>query len=643
MVESPSPEPLMNRTRGLSAPGLLFAAVVLSSAAAAQQPARLVEDLGDPERGAAAAQALLDLREQAVPALQGLIEEWQVRKARDLDRMRAALEVIDLLGEVAAPLKAPLVDVITAQNNGNDKLLVPILTTVGSLTPYGDKVEFHNLFHFSMVASDKDKGATFTAIFRYRERDEARVTDLPSARQCLSANKVFAREVAAEMLGRLGSAEDAVALRDRLLARDERPIGWDQVKHNGFVVPVEDRFALFGGLALVRLAPEDSVSVIGHAMVARHHPYVARRKQALLALTRFGPDVEVAVPELIAVAAGEEPKLAAEALKVLGMAGKSVGQHLRTIDALERHENGLVARLAGSLAARLRAMGCEAPAVAAGVGDEPAAVVALRAAVAALGDAPEAAAAVLAAEQQIAADPDAAWPLLLERLQRELQTAPEALIRCIAEQGRRRPEKERLELRSVLAMTGDRWSTPFCSSHSGGRAMTEASRDAYGVLTVGSPESVDEVAGLLGDDNVTVRLAAARLCARRSAEVNKAGPGLRDALWRAVSREHPAKSQFDQGGGSRTTFTLDLDDQIRAAAAAALRDTDQPPERHPSLLSRVLRYDNGAAVAAAVTKFGAAADRADLERAAKDDARPEVAKAAQQVLEQRGDKQQGDK
>ncbi|MCB9884259.1 MAG: hypothetical protein H6838_02140 [Planctomycetes bacterium] len=617
---------------------LLFAAAALSPPTAAQEAVRLLDGLGDPERGAAAAQALLELREQAVPALQGLIEEWQVRQPRDLERMRAALQVVDLLGETAASLKSPLVEAITGQNTNDDKLLVSILTTIGSLTPYGDKVEFHNLFHFSMVASDKEKGATFTAIYRYRERDEAKVTDLESARRCLQDDKIFAREVAAEFLGRLGTAEDAAALRDRLLARDQRPKGWDQVKHNGFVVPVEDRFSLFGGLALVRLAPEDSVSIIGHAMVARHHPYPARRRQALLALTRFGPEVEVAVPELIAVATGGEPKLAAEALKVLGMAGKSVGRHLRAIDALEQHEDQLVARLAGSLAARLRAMGCEAPPATAAADEASRKLAAMREAVAAIDGRPREAAPVRAAEQLIAADPDTAWPLLMERLQREMQNTPDALIRCMAELGSRRPEAERLELRSVLVMTGDRWSTPFCSSHSGGRGMTDTSRDAYGVLTVGAPEHLDDVAALLTDDNAAVRLAAARLCARRAAEVGAAGAPLRDALWRAVSGDHPAKSQFDQGGGSRTTLPLDLGDEIRAAAAAALRETEQPQERHGELVRRALLHGADGEVAAAVLKFGAAADRADLERAAKNISRKEVAAAAKQVLEQRGDK-----
>lgn len=615
----------------------LLLALTVGAALPGQEAVRLVQDLGDAERGSAAAAALLALGEKAVPTLQDLIEAWQVRQPEDLARMTAALGVVDLLGEKGATLKGPLVDVITGQRDGATKLLVPILNTVGSLTPYGDKVEFHNLFHFSIVASGDDKKESFVAIYRYRERDDAKVADLESARRCLEGDRIFAREVAAEVLGKMGERADAEALRDRLLDRDRRPYGWDKVKHNGFVVPVDDRFALFAGLALVRLAPEDSVSVIGHAMVARHHPHVARRKQALQALARFGPDVEVAVPELMAVATGGEASLAAEALKVLGMAGKSVGQHLRTIDGLEQHPDKLVARLAASLAARLRAMGCETMVVDTAAEREAAQLAALRAAVEALDDDPAHGAAVSAAEQKLAAAPDAAWPLLQERLQRRFQDAPEALVRCIAALGRTRPEADRLEMRGILVMTGDRWSTPFCSSHSGGREMTAAAQEAYGVLTIGAPERLASVIGGLSENNVAVRLAAARLCAQRADEVD-ANPALREALWQAAVADHPQQSTFDQGDRSSTQVALDRGDDIRAAAAAALRETEQPAERHDELLRWVLRHDAAGAVAAAVKRFGAAGDRADLERAAKDTLRPEVAKAAQEVLAQRAGK-----
>lgn len=620
---------------------LLAGVLSLVAGAAAQQPARLIEELGDPARAQAAAAALLELGDQALPALQELFEAWQTRSPEQQECLRQALRVTALLGERAAPLKSVLIDLVTSQEGGRFapgrnkvKSLVPdVMAAVASLTPYGDKVEFHNLFHFTVVGTGEEKGRSFAAVYRYRERDEARADTVEAARQRLAEDKIFAREVAAETLGRLGSIEDAELLRDRLLARNTQPVGWDALKHNGFVVPTEDQFFLCAGRALVRLAPQDSVSVIGHAMVARHHPFTAVRKRALLALTRFGPDVSVAIPELMAVATEGEPELAAEALKVLGMAGRDVGQHLVAIDRLATALDPHVARLAIGLAARLRAMGCEAPANPEETAESEL-ITRLRVAVDALNDNGEAGE-VLAAEQQLIAAPEAAWPLLLARMQRDVTTAPDALIRCLAAIGKHREVDERMQMRSIVATTGDRWSAPYFSSSSGGRAMTGAARDAYGVLTVGVPEAVQDVAAFLTDENVAVRLAAARQCAGRAEQVAAASAQVHEALWQAVVDDHPAKSPFQQGDRNRAMITLDLSVQIKAAAAVALRASEQPRDRHDDLLRHALCFEDSAAVAAAIKWFGEAADRADLERAAEDKARPDVAEAAKQELDRR--------
>ena len=618
-------------------------ALALITAAPAQDWLRHVNALGDPTAGEAAERALLALGPGAVPALEQVVEAWDLSTQREKERILAMLRVVDLLGPDAADLNPALGRLVIDGNGravqaiGDSPVLPMLLQAVASVTPYGEELEFHLLFHHSMVQStDTGKAAVFRNIYRFRKRADAKIESLEQARQHVIDNEIFTREVGAEVIFRDGKMREAVLLRDRLLDRENEPKGRKALKHNGFPFQVEDDFALRAARAIIRIAPDDPVSVIAFAVIAERHPHQQARLAAMRSLARFGPEVEVAIPEIIAVIQGADPALVAEALKVLGMAGKGVGRHLAAIDALAQDENATVARFANSLARRLRAMGCEV----AKTDVEAVAAAATRRAIAAaipsLASDDDGVAA--AAEAVVEAEPDLALPLLLDAFRADQASASPRLLRCIGRVGATREHEERVELSQGIATTGTRWTGPSFSFSSGGDTLDRPRRDAYARLRIGSCERIGELAQHLEDDNTHMRLVAARIAIARHREVAGAdADALRRALWQAVNSKHPENSKFDLGNGNSNEEVTEYGDEVQGAAAIALLGTTQANGHDATLLRCALRHPDAADVVRALQAWGAGAERSTLEQAAKDE-RDAVARAAMAALEQRGDK-----
>jgi hypothetical protein len=605
----------------------------LAMALVAQEPVRWVAELGDAERGEAAERALIAAGTKAVPALQELLEAFDVSTPRDQDRLRAALRVADLLGEDGAELLPTLMAASSRRRNALHRDLVQ---AAGSLTPYAPCAQWHT-FWSGGTGDAEERTANFVLTARLMTRSQTKIPDAAEARDRLRRDQLFEREVAAEVLGKLRDAEAIDALSQRLLERDKAPAGADLMRYNGFPLPTRDGFALRAAMALVRIAPDDPRSAIGHAVLAVEHPHRTVRQEALRALAGFGPASAVAIPELLKLATGDDPAVAIEALKALGMAGKDVGNELATIDRLAASGSGALARVAGSLAARLRAMGCEPRAETAGPADaDPATTARLQRAVAALAGSDEAAA--TAAEAELLADPAASWPLLVLRYRENLRAGPERIVQVMGRVGRQLDKETTEVVRGALATTGDSWAAPRWSASSGGGGLRACDYTAYAELTVGKPGPLADLLPFLSHGNAAVRLVAARDLAARSAEIAAAPPTEAEptvkALLEAARGTHPEQSPFERGRGGTMTTKLALGPEIRAAAAAALLPLDHEPPLQAELLRAILGHPDVALVAKAVARWGPAAATSDLEEATKD-SRPPVAEAARTVLEQR--------
>lgn len=598
-----------------------FAAALASLAAlaAAQDPAQCLRDLGDPARSEAAEIALVQLGSKAVKPLDDFLLAFDAGADGAQARLRAALRAIDLLGPEAAELQSSL---DTLACDPTMPALVEVIWTRGSLAPYSGSQEWSNAF-LKVVGGHQDRGRLFPAFQRHAQRVSVpKGGSVEQLLERLQQDRLFEREVVAELLGRSGDRAAVEPLRQRLLDRATEPQGWDSLKHNGFVVPMVDGFRLRAAEALLRLAPDDPRAAVALGMRALLHPHRSVRLAALQALGSLGPFAEEAVPELLQVAHGADPALAAEALKVLGMSGTRAPECLAAAEALAQSRDAEVQKRARSLAARLRAMKVELPPPGT-VKTDPA----LAAAVAALGDAQRG----VEAAAKVQAVGASAVPLLRQRLSAEGEQVPDAVLRSLARAGRGLELLARTELREqVMQRHGQNWSAPSMSSSSGGGAVTGLDREVYAELTIGEPATLDGLAAFLLDDNAFVRLQAARRLAARGAEVQKQA-AVQQAVLQAARGEHPQQSTFETQRHNRETADSRLDQPIQAAAAAALVGVGLPAAVQQELLPKVLAFEDGEVVASALRRWGTAAGLTAL-RGALDDERDAVAIAAAEAI-----------
>jgi len=607
----------------------------------AQNLTRQVEALGDPEHGEAAERELLAAGAKGAAALQELLEALDTSSPRQLARLHAALRVVHLMGENAAEL-SPILQ--AHSNRRNRELHRALLLAAGSLAPYQD---LSNSWHSWWSGSNNEDLATRTDSFvltaRLMARSQTQVGDASTALRLLERDQMFQREVAAEQLGKLRATEAIEPLAKRLRERHRPCADAASLSHNGVQIEYPDQFALRAALALTQIAAEDPRSAIGHAVLAVEHPHRSRRMEALRALAMLGPEASDAIPDLMLVAESNDPGLAAEALKVLGMLGEAAGNELRRIEALTTHQHALVARLAGALATRLRAMGCTPPAETEGVRTEgpPAG---FQQAIALLLESRFSAEAAAEAEALLATDVAAAVPLLLQALRQVKRPAPEALVETIGRLGRLADPNVRVQLTYCVASTGDNWSAPRWSASSGGSSLRRCDWLAYAELTVGVQSTIAGLLPFLADKNAAIRLVASQQLSSRSGEfqqlANEDREAVVNALLNAVRDDQPTQNEFRSGPNRTTSVRFDLGTEIRAAAAVGLLELDLETPLHGELMRAAKSHPDVAVQLRAITRWGPAAATTDLEELAQS-SKPGIAAAAAAILAARkADKQQ---
>lgn len=599
-------------------------ALTMATGLRAQQPARWIEELGDPERSEAAECALVALGEAANKPLAQLFEDWDTTGTRAKDRLRAALRVVDLLGATAAPQA----EILSSRGQSSQPgLHLELIGAISSLAPYASLGQWHMLYHYAMNdARGEAKRDLFVATMRLSARSRPAIKDPATALARLADDEVFVRECAAEFLGRAKDTSAIEPLRNRLRDRQKAPKGADQLQHNGFPMPFEDQFRLRAGMALMQLGPQDGRCAIGFGNVALLHPHRSVRLTALRSMASFGTDCADAVPELLAIAEGPDAELAAEALKNLGMAGDAAASSLARIQALTSHGNDQVQKRATSLARRLQAMGAT---VTPPAPPDPL-VLELTTLVAGLSDTSEDFA---AASARLLANPEPGWSLLFDRYRHENRKSPQRLVDLLVELAFDRQQEDRDRLRAIVCTSGESWTSPYLSTYTGSNAPDEKIAALYAKLLVGKVGPLAELAKFLEHDNAAVRLFAARELGRRSSEVARTeNAAICDLLKTAANTAHPDKSKFHLGLHQEATQEMQPTTEIQAAAAAALLDCPIEAGQRNALLQKLLAGKEAAAVILGIERWGTAEATEALQNAAKDPRQP-VKLAAEQALE----------
>lgn len=615
----------------------LLSPVAAQAQVPAQELARWLADLGHAKLSEAAERKLIAIGDKAVKPLRSQLKTWSVSTPADIARCSAILRVISLIGQDAAPLAA---DVKKCGMDDAGQLLPQILDTLASLEPHtGDLPWRDDYFEKVQRLTPAVKAMAMGSIVRLKDRQWMRVPgnlmglDNLSMREALAKDVFGVREIAAESLAKLGDPSAIDLLHKRLLDRDRQPVGWDQLSHNGFLVPLQDEFALRASMALTKLAPIDPRTAIGYANVALHHPHHSVRLESLQQLARLGSAATDTIPELLALAKLDDPSLAVEALKLLGMAGKDVGRHLNDIDELASNGRGTAPRLAKGLAARLRAMGCTAPTI-------DAQAIARAQVVRRMVDKLDSSA-TPEIISKLAADP-AAWPLLRDRIQKSGLQAPVGTFEVIVQLAWLMPEVERTRMRYCLALIGyNHWESARMCSSSSGPERTRAQHFWNAQLLVDPRATPEQLRLLLSDQNPYIRLVALQALAKQEAEWaenREVHLAVRTALLHAATRQHPTKFQVDRSRHYKETGRADIDKELKTAAAEALVLFRIETNRISTLLNAVMRSKHEDKIVNALGNWSNQGGRptrimlSKLQRLA-DDQRPAVAAAAKAAFE----------
>lgn len=587
-----------------------------------QEYVRWVKDLGDQERSEAAERKLLAMGDKVLRPLEEQLQQWGPDMGEE--RCLALLRIIRLLGHRAEPLAGSLKTCIT---DWSGKFLPEAVQALASLEPWAGDNEWHTLFHQSIGGSVEQKGLAFAAFARLTSRQALRQRDTLEQLQVeLKKDRFATRAAAAEMMGKLGDKAAVDLLHKRLLDRETKPKNWDQLRHNGFVIPMEDEFGLQAGLAMIKLAPSDPRTAVGYANVALHHPHASVRLEMIRQMAQLGPAAADAIPELMLLARSSDSKIATEALKLLGMAGSNVGEHLSEIRRLAKRDTGAAANIANSLAKRLVAMGAkEAAAPQPDEGRKK-----LTQQISKLDDktADE-------VRSELAANP-LAWELLLERFRKELRETPDVVFDVLARAAWSRSEKERQDLiYCVAGLGGDTWHANMMSSSSGGSSLTATHKMTYARLHVDPSLDLQQLSDLLEDDNGLVRLVAIQVLTERAQEWaggTDKHVELRDRLLKAATSKHPAKMKLQIAKNHTSSTQVNTTRMVRIAAAESLADFVLPADKSGPLLKTILRGKDEKLIVKAIAKWGRDDSRKELEAAANDN-RESVAAAAKAALE----------
>ncbi|MGK0302802.1 MAG: hypothetical protein ACI89X_003688 [Planctomycetota bacterium] len=571
-------------------------ASALLSPLPAQEYLRWLQDLGDEQKSEAAERALVAMGPKAIRPLGEQIYKWDTSNKRERARCIALLRVVSLLGEDAASLSSNLKQCGLEESC---PLVPEIADTLATLEPYADNNTWYELFHQSISSIDNAKGRAMRAFVRMVSRQRVKKRHTFEALKIELAKDGFgAREVVAEALAKLGDKDAIDLLHQRLLNRDKQPKGADQLLHNGWVVPLEDEFGLRASNALIALAPSDSRAAVGYANRALHHPHRSVRLEALRQMAQLGPAASDAIPELMHIASQDDPAMALEALKLLGMAGKNVGKYLLAIDSLAITDKGPAARVAKGLAARLRAMGCEPTTVDVEAQTLEAKLARLDKA---LDESPD-----TALLEQIATT-KGMWPRLSKRFRKGRAKTPDMVFELIARVGWLRREDERTKMRGCLALaTGEHWHTSSMSSATGGSGMTNMHFTTHARLVVDPSSKPDELVKLMDDVNPFIREVVAQLLASRASDWAKGSTdykAVHAVLLDAATAKHPKKFKIGQTNSFISTQTKQRTRQVQIAAAEALANCTVPNAKAVKLLKAVVQSTNEALVVKAIENW----------------------------------------
>jgi hypothetical protein len=298
---------------------------------------KLIQQLGDEAGWVSASKEFRAIGEPAVkPLLSAIGVDGSIK---DTPLTRRALDVLGSMGPTAKAAYSKLYD---AAPECEPKIYVHLLHTLGDLVPYSESQGNQGAEQALLQASkgwiramDRNKRREWSREYsRFRARlmvdPDAGLGDMLDE---LKKNRVFRREVAAEVLGRMGAkAEGAIPILASCL-RQQRSRDLDDFRSRA-------------AEAMIQIAPNDPRCAVAYSYRLMQAPTETERAEAALRIGAFGKAAKTEVKTLITSAATSYQKsdrVRCESITALGMIGPDAKDAIPELKRLSESKNTAIA------------------------------------------------------------------------------------------------------------------------------------------------------------------------------------------------------------------------------------------------------------------------------------------------------------
>jgi HEAT repeat protein len=310
---------------------------------------KLIAQLADNSRWGDAARKPRRIGEPAVKPLLAAIQEDE-DGIQDTPLARRVLETLGSMGPAAEEAYSELFEEV---GRCEPKIYIRLLSTLADLVPYseaqGNQAAVQTLVQASMgtiqAMGQQDRRRWSSAYQRFA----ARVAVDPDAGleamiDELKRSRPYRREVAAEVLGRMGKkATSAIPALSNALRGGGRTRTTARRVVRSSRVRGQDDFPRRAAEAMIRIAPRDARCAVAYGHRLKHANGENERAEAALRIGSFGEAAKGEVRTLIAALRDKSQRVRCETVTALGMIGPDAKAAIPKLRRLSESDNKALA------------------------------------------------------------------------------------------------------------------------------------------------------------------------------------------------------------------------------------------------------------------------------------------------------------
>ena len=285
----------------------------------------------------------------AKPLLAALSKDGEIKHTK------RALRILEVLGTMGPDAEEAYSELADSVGQCDPDMFIPIWHTLADLVPYVDGPKGPNAAQGLLQASigvirdlkGKDRSRWSAEYNRFNLRSQVEPqAGLKAMIEELDRGQMFKREVAAEVVGRMGKqAIDAIPSLAKALGGKATTKRRTRVVRTATVYARQraDDFQPRAAAAMIAIAPGDPRCAVAYGWRVQHGASATERAQAALRLGSFGKASADQVPELIAALGDETPRVVWEVITALGMIGPSAKSAIPKLKKLSEAKDKAIA------------------------------------------------------------------------------------------------------------------------------------------------------------------------------------------------------------------------------------------------------------------------------------------------------------